>query len=68
MQQNSTIETQQNNHAIELVTQYFTDQKLTYLHQNPVADGIVDEAASFLYSSARDYEGRKGLLDVIILE
>ena len=47
-----------------IVTNDFYDQKLAYIHENPVESGIVDEAEDYLYSSARDYAGRKGLLEV----
>ena len=39
-------------------------QKLEYVHANPVRRGYVDEPAHWRYSSARNYEGRHGLLDV----
>ncbi|MDH5367612.1 MAG: transposase [Cyclobacteriaceae bacterium] len=54
----------QDNHAEELLTNQFTKQKLDYIHHNPVVAGIVDEAELYLYSSARDYSGRKGLLHI----
>jgi REP element-mobilizing transposase RayT len=38
--------------------------KINYIHQNPVKRGYVDEATHWRYSSARDYEGKKGLVDV----
>jgi hypothetical protein len=38
--------------------------KLEYIHNNPVKRGYVDEAVHWRYSSARDYEGRPGLLAV----
>jgi len=38
--------------------------KINYIHQNPVKRGYVDEAAHWRYSSARDYEGRCGLLEI----
>jgi hypothetical protein len=42
-----------------------TDQRLTYLHENPVRAGIVDFASHYKYSSAVDYyEERGGLLRV----
>lgn len=43
------------------------DQKLDYLHNNPVAAGWVDEPEQYLYSSARDYAGIKGLLDIQLM-
>ena len=35
-----------------------------YIHHNPVKRGYVDEAKHWRYSSARDYEGVDGLLEV----
>ena len=43
------------------------DQKLDYLHYNPVVAGFVSEPWEYLYSSARDYSGTKGLLNVILI-
>jgi len=39
-------------------------QKLDYMHQNPVKRGYVDCAEHWRYSSARNYAGQEGLLDV----
>ncbi|WP_187262456.1 REP-associated tyrosine transposase [Pontibacter beigongshangensis] len=55
------------NHPIELLTNKFKDEKLHYLHQNPVTAGLVAEAEHYLYSSAIDYAGGKGLLTVVFL-
>ena len=44
------------------------DQRLDYIHNNPVKAGIVYEPEHYIYSSAADYCGRKGLLDIVILE
>jgi len=38
--------------------------KIKYIHHNPVKRGYIDEASHWRYSSARDYEGRDGLLEV----
>jgi putative transposase len=40
--------------------------KLHYIHQNPVEAGIVDNAADYLYSSAVDYAGKKGLVKLVM--
>jgi putative transposase len=59
---------QQDNHPIELSNAEIAEQKLTYLHENPVKAGFVSEIEHYLYSSARDYTGQQGLLaDVIFL-
>lgn len=39
-------------------------QKIEYIHQNPVKRGYVDLAYHWRYSSARDYEGESGLLEI----
>ena len=58
---------QQDNHPIELSTSVIEDQRLNYLHNNPVKEGIVDLPEYYIYSSARNYVGQKGLLEVEIL-
>jgi REP element-mobilizing transposase RayT len=57
---------QQDNHPIELFSLPVTLQKLNYIHNNPVAAGIVSNSWEYLYSSAKDYHlGRKcGLIEV----
>jgi hypothetical protein len=42
-------------------------EKLEYIHNNPVRAGIVELPEHYLYSSARNYAGIKGLLEVEIL-
>lgn len=59
---------QQDNHPIELWDNYMKEQKLDYLHQNPVESGFVSSAEDYLYCSARDYAGEKGFLDIILIE
>jgi len=39
-------------------------QKLDYIHQNPVKRGYVDLAEHWRYSSARNYAGQEGLIEV----
>ena len=58
----------QDNHPIELFDNKIMQQKLDYIHNNPVVGGFTDEPESYLYSSARDYSGRKGLLDIKFIE
>jgi REP element-mobilizing transposase RayT len=38
--------------------------RINYIHNNPIKRGYVDEAAHWRYSSARDYEGVEGLVDI----
>ena len=58
---------QQDNHPVCLDNNAMIDQRLNYLHNNPVAEGIVEEPEHYIYSSARDYAGIKGLLDIVLL-
>jgi len=39
-------------------------QKINYIHENPVKRGYVDAPEHWRYSSARNYLGMEGLLDV----
>ena len=39
-------------------------EKINYIHQNPVKRGYIDRAEHWRYSSARDYNGIDGLLDI----
>jgi len=60
---------QQHNHPIELSTNEMIDQKLNYIHNNPVKAGIVTIPENYLYSSAINYAGfPEKLLDVILIE
>lgn len=54
------------NHAIEL-TSKMIEGRVEYVHQNPVKALIVDDAEEYVYSSARDYAGRKGLVQISFL-
>jgi len=57
---------QQHNQPIELWTEAVFQQKVDYTHNNPVEAGFVEHDFEYLYSSARDYCGTKGLVKVVI--
>ena len=59
---------QQHNHPIELISSNFIEQKLKYIHNNPVKAGFVFYPEDYYYSSARDYAGKLGLIPVVIIE
>jgi hypothetical protein len=40
-------------------------QKIDYIHNNPIEEGIVFRAEDYKYSSASDYAGEKGLLEAV---
>ncbi len=54
------------NRAIWVESARFLEQKLHYIHQNPVRAMIVEEPEEYWFSSARDYAGRKGLVAVSV--
>ena len=56
------------NKPIEVWSNSVINQKINYIHQNPVKAGLVFRAEDYVYSSAVDYAGEKGLLDVIIVK
>jgi len=55
---------QQHNQPIELWSPEVIDQKVNYIHNNPVASGFVLEPEHWKYSSAVDYAGGKGLINI----
>lgn len=55
---------QHNNKPIELWSAEVIQQKADYLHDNPVVAGFVEQAHYWKYSSAIDYSGGKGLIDI----
>jgi len=59
---------QEGNYPVELHSNKFIFQKLDYIHQNPVRAGIVNNAEDYIYSSAIDYAGGKGILPVTVID
>ncbi len=59
---------QEGNQPEEIFTEKFFMQKLNYIHQNPVRAGIVDLEEAYIYSSARDYHGIRGLIELEYLK
>lgn len=55
-------------HPKLLYNTFLVEQKLEYLHQNPVKAGFVDTPEHWYYSSARDYAGEKGRLSITLIE
>jgi len=56
---------QQHNQPIELTTEAFAiDSSIDYIHNNPVTAGFVDCPEHYRYSSAVDFAGGKGLVNV----
>lgn len=55
------------NKPIELWSNKVIDEKLNYIHNNPVEEGLVFRAEHYVYSSATDYAGEKGLLNIVLI-
>ena len=56
------------NHAEHICSQKFIEQKVDYIHNNPVRAGIVLHPEDYLYSSARNYAELDNLIDVIRID
>ncbi|MBR1484720.1 MAG: transposase [Prevotella sp.] len=57
----------QDGYYVEVIRSYdFYKQKLDYINMNPVKQEIVETPEHYLFSSARNYYGGKGLIDVIL--
>lgn len=58
---------QQHNQPIELYSNHVIEQKIDYVHNNPVESGFVIEPHEWKYSSARNYSGEKGFVEVCVI-
>lgn len=56
---------QEGSHPKQITSDDMMLQKLEYMHHNPLRRGYVDDALHWRYSSARNYAGMKGLIDVV---
>ena len=52
----------------DLENQDMIHERLNLIHQNPVRNKIVSKAEDYLHSSARDYVGVQGLVNVYVQE
>lgn len=55
-----------NSVCIDLHDEDLINEQIEYIHNNPLRDRIVTHAEDYLHSSARDYAGIKGLVNVCI--
>ncbi|MEM7551349.1 MAG: transposase [Bacteroidota bacterium] len=54
-------------HAKQIESNNFLDEKLDYIHNNPVESGFVLNSEDYVYSSARSYSGETGIMKVDLL-
>jgi REP element-mobilizing transposase RayT len=57
---------QDGNHPEEISSNNFFDQKLDYIHNNPVEELFVENPEDYFFSSARNYAGLNNYLDVVL--
>ena len=55
-------------HAVELESLKFINQKMNYIHSNPVRAGWVDKPEDWMYSSARNYCNLPALIDIDLMD
>ena len=54
-------------HPKLILNERMLEKTIQYVHYNPVKRGYVDAPEHWRYSSARDYVGVKGLVDIVRL-
>ena len=52
------------NHPIALTNSLMIDQKIEYIENNPVMEGIVELPEDYLYSSASIHNGRSKMIEL----
>src|SRR5690554_5615502 len=57
----------QDNKPIELCSNFVISQKIRYIHNNPVEQGLVFRPEDYPYSSAVDFSGEKGVLNGVVV-
>lgn len=55
------------NHPILMQNPDWIEQRINYIHQNPVRQEIVTRPEDYKFSSAVDYSGEKGIVDVVLV-
>ena len=58
---------QHNNKPIEVYSNWVVEQKVNYIHNNPVEEGLVTNAIDWKYSSARNYAGDQTVLEIDLM-
>ncbi len=59
---------QNGNHTVEIESPQWINQKLAYIHLNPVRNGLVANAEDYLYSSAGAFIGKESYIDIEMIE
>jgi len=59
---------QQDNHPIELTDNNMLEQKLDYIHNNPVEQGFVSKTEDYPWSSMANYCDENGKIEISLIE
>ncbi len=57
----------QDNHPVQIKDEEQLGKTLEYIHNNPVNSGLADDPATYPWSSAKDYAGKKGVVSITLL-
>ena len=55
-------------HPKQIQNEQMLKQKIDYIHQNPVRRGYVDQEEHWRYSSARNFAGIEGMIDICLFD
>ena len=55
---------QEGSHPQELASELIMEQKIEYIHNNPLERGYVEDPVHWMYSSARNYAELESLLEI----
>ena len=66
--QDACLPARQGNHPKEICTNRFLNEKVKYIHLNPVEEMLVAQPADYLYSSARNYAELDYLLEEELID
>lgn len=55
---------QDKSHPVELTTNEMIEERINYIHQNPVRSGLVAREEDYLYSSARNFAELSSVLEI----
>ncbi len=55
---------QDKSHPVELTSAEMIEQRIQYIHENPVRSGMVAKAEDYLFSSARNYAGLSSIIEI----
>jgi len=55
---------QEGSHPEQIQSREMMMQKTEYIHNNPVKRGYIEDPVHWLYSSARNYAGMEGIIEI----